>query len=213
MKSLWRILTLSAMLLAAACSQQNREADAQLSSDELYQTIDAIQMGAAGQDSFLSSLSIESLVTGNSSIIFHAREAGGRPATSVLSMNDMAVFGGWDVGTPSTVIGLEKVDVMFLDTIMEGRRTFTLMMSMSVNGGAVYFAGTSIPNSERFTENSFEVEIAGANGSVLVLRSNDLSEEYEAELADSIKLEVFVSEGDQLFYAGQISTMAGYGLR
>ncbi|MCB0351709.1 MAG: hypothetical protein KDD38_11035 [Bdellovibrionales bacterium] len=215
----WLVL-ISLLILTSGCSTQYREADPQVSSDELFTVIEEILSLGSPKFGALN-FSIDSLAQGNSSIIFHARENAGRPASSVLAMNDMSVIDSsiQQIGVPSVALGMTKVDVVFIDQLNQyNEREFSLLLEWEAPDAnnqltRYFFVGSAIPGSAQFSDTMFQVEMTGAHGEHLVIRSNDLSEKYEEELASSIKLEIYVIDGGVEYYAGQISTMAGYGAR
>jgi hypothetical protein len=214
------LVLLSLLILTSGCSTQYREADPQVSSDELFTIIKEILSFGRSKNGALN-LNIDSLGQGNSSVIFHAREGTGRPASSVLAMADMSVIDDSiaDLGVSSVALGMTKVDAVFIDQLNQNnQREFSLLLGwgeLDLNGqlSPHYFIGTGIPGSAQFTDTMFQVEMTGAHGEQLVIRSNDLSNKYSEELGSSIKLEIFVIDGGIEYYAGQVSTMAGYGSR
>lgn len=217
MKKLWVYLTL--LLAVSGCSTQYREATPQITSEELFSLIAEIQNEVS--DPQVRALNVDELSKGNASTIFHARDSAGRPAVSVLSMADMGVFESGLVGVPSSAIGLSMVDVVFIDSVdANGARNFSLLMKweeLDINGQSSSFAygGSGLPDSAFFSDDKFEVAMVGANGETIILRTSDLSEKYDEELASAIKLTVYVIDAatGEEFYAGQISTMAGFGNR
>lgn len=196
------------------CSTQYREAYPQITSEELYETFEDIQQNVS--DPTVNSFSVNILAEDNSAVMYHVSDSPGRPAVGVLSFVDMSVIHEfWDVGTPSTAIGLAEVDVIFLDQVRsDGSRVFSLLMKLRGYGDeTVYFSASSQPGNHQFTEDSFQVTMQSPSGAQILIKSNDLSQSYNEELADAIKLNVYVLENGQEYYAGQVSTMAGFGNR
>jgi hypothetical protein len=209
MKALKIIISILTLATMTACSTQNREATAQIDETELFELFYEINGGAGALD-------IQTMANNGSAILYHAREANGRPAESVLALADMStIIDGVTMNLASYEFGVDTVDVIFADIANDdGTRVFSLsIQGTDIDGQTFTFANTSAPGDFVFTDDEFEVSIPGANGQTLVLRSNDLSEKYNEELADSVKLTVYVEENGQLYYAGHISTMAGYGKR
>ncbi len=97
---------LSLLIFAAGCSTQYREADPQVSSDELFSIIEEIlSMG----DSKVGALNfnVDELGQGSASMIYHSRDAEGKPAASVIAMADMSLFDSQlPVGVPALAIGM-----------------------------------------------------------------------------------------------------------
>ncbi len=111
-----------------------------------------------------------------------------------------------------------KADAIFIDHVNERQeRGFSLLLAWSEAMSGVEtphsFIGTSIPGSAQFSDTIFQVEMTGKSDEHLILRSDDLSEDYKNELGTSIKLKIYVVENGVEYYAGQISTMAGFGNR
>jgi hypothetical protein len=216
MKALKFLTSLITVIALSACSTQNREAAPQVSEDELSATFDDMvaQQDAPG----IQSMSLNDVLSGGGRI-YHVRESSGRPAASVLSLTDMSVVDNvWPDYTPVYETDLSAVDVMFVDNINEnGDRYFTLMISGTYSSDAqsdtsLLFVESSDANDYVFTKDGFETEINSAiSGVRIIIRSDDLSDKYNDELADSVKLSLYVDNGDgALEYIGQVSTMAGF---
>lgn len=208
------ILTLGLCSLSA-CSTQYRDALPQISEEELNDVFAEIADNTG--DSVVAALSQRTNMVGDkSTVMYHAKEEGGRPAASVLSVEDMSFF-GWDIDAPSYAV-LSIIDVIFVDSANDnGERIFSLLLRMegdTQDGLPVYFASSSQPGDYGFSENEFEVKIQAANGESLLLRSRDLSGKYADELGGSIKLDIYIDDGSaDGVYLGQISTLSGYGNR
>lgn len=202
-------------LLMSGCSTQNREAAPQVDDAELFELFSEIKGQVS--DQIVASFATESLTDSNAAILYHARDSAGRPAVSILAVADMGVFFPAKSGQHSLDVGLNKVDAFFLDSIdANNQRHFSLMLRVEIEGESapIYFAGSSASDDYQFDDTTLEVYIPGNNGVSLILQTNDLSEKYDEELADSIKLNIYLDRGGAgAEYIGQISTMAGYGNR
>lgn len=204
------------VFLLSACSTQYRDALPQISQEELAEVFEDIAENAG--DSTVKALSARNNIFGSGQTItfYHAREEDGRPAASILSVEDMSFF-KWDIDVPSYAV-LSAIDVIFVDSVDDsGERVFSLMLKMggdTVDGNPIYFVSSSQPGEYRFTDDEFEVRIPAANGNFLLLRTRDLSDNYSDTLAGSIKLDIYV-EDDSVdgVLLGQISTMSGFGNR
>ncbi len=209
------IASFAFLLGLSACSTQYRDALPQISEDELVQMFGTISERA--NDSYVKALSSSTDVFGGgTTVMWHARDEKGRPAASVLSVEDMSIFNNgasnpsaWaSSGTRSWQV-LTQVDVIFVDSVdVNKQRVFSLLLSMVGVGDSgemieSYYAVSSEPGSQKFTDDEFEVRVGD-----LTLVSRDLSDDFDDELAGSVKLDIYDANGD---YVGQVSTMSGYG--
>jgi hypothetical protein len=213
-------LLVMTLALSTACSTQYRDALPQVSQEELTELFDDIAQNSQTNDPIVTALAqSDDLFVGEySTIMYHARDEAGRPPASVFSVTDMSLF-GWDLAEPSYRV-LDLIDVIFVDAIdSENERRFALMLRMegvaaSGEKRVFYFTGSSESGDYSFSDDEFEVRIFSAEGVPLLLRSTDLSGQYEEELASSVKFEIYIDDGSaDGAYVGQISTMAGYGNR
>jgi hypothetical protein len=208
------------LLLAAGlmgCSTQNRESKPLISDEELMKVFDEMRTGIGSQDVRMSSIDEAVLRDPTATIFYHTRESQGAPASTVFSITDMSVLspGEFEQGVNSWDVGIVAVDVIFLDTVSkDGARVFSLMArTQNMEGLIKHYSFTSQPGDYSFSKDAFETSVLGPNNTRLILRSNDISEDFNQELADSVKLRIYLEEGGQIYYVGQISTMSGYGNR
>lgn len=221
MKKLLRILlVLIGLSTLAACSTQYRDALPQVSQEELEEIFMAIAQSPENQDSVVSAMaqSGELFLGEYSSVMFYARDENGRPAASVLSVTDMSLF-NWQSTGPSYQV-LSMVDAIFVDSVnAKGDRRFSLMLRMKGNEDdgterTVHFVGSSDSGDFAFNDDEFETRVRLKTGEYLIVRSNDLSDNYDSELAGSVKLSLYLDDGsDDGAYVGQVSTMSGFGNR
>jgi len=222
MNTLKLLFSLTMVLALAACSTQYREADEMATQEELFGEQGLFyEVQSATQGSVIGGLSIESIMNGNSAFLYHARETAGRPAASILSVGDMSALNrAYPSDLPSSQIGLINVDVFFVDSYVSngtqnGERQFGLairIIDASSRGpqDAFYISGSG--NQHTFTDKLFEASISMANGSEIIVQSTDISQDYNNELGNAVKLKLYSrTVGSDLRYIGQISTMRGYG--
>ena len=212
-------LSLQKVLLAAltalalgACSTQNREAGPQVDISELNNVLAKFQTNAGGGKGVIN---FNFGSGSDSSIAYYAREQAGRPALSVASIYDLnAVDSRFGVGQGIWELSPVEADAVFIDSIEGSGRTFTLLIRvLTGDGQELYFSGASAPNNYTFADDVFETNISMSGGANLIVRSTDLSRDFKEELSDSIKLTLHIEQNGVLYKVGQISTMAGYGIR
>ena len=211
-KAFWGILLFFALVLSVGCSTQFREAEPQETDEVVLQEIYA-EMRAQVSGFGFSASAFDIIYDDKSSAFYHVRDSESRPAPSVLSLLYMDFLNGFSFENQTTNIGLLNVDVVFVDGIDQAtqERTFTLSIKMETQSGPIFNFAVSDPGAYEFTDDRFEVSMTTDNRTKIVLVTNDLHEEYSDELGSSIKLDIYVIDNGQDFYAGQVSTMAGYG--
>jgi hypothetical protein len=199
----------------AACSEQRREAGAEINDEELVSLYSEIMGAAPSGVSGTDTNVLQQLLEDPHSTIFHAGSSAKRPAVSVLSLNDFAFLDSvfQEEKHTSFDVDMQHADVIFIDGKLEdGDRRFGILMRMeSYDGNVLYFTSTSESGGFRFTDSSFRVVMTGTNGESIILKSTDVSTKYSKELSSSIKLDVWMDDGSQEFYMGQISTMSSFG--
>ena len=211
-----KLLTLLFLGLGmTACSEQTRKASAQINDEELTNLYSEIMGSSASSNSGVDKSILQQLLEDPNSIIYHVGSQKNRPAVSVLSVNDFSFVDAafQDAKYTSYDVGMQNADVIFIDGHLNNsdRRFAVLMRLESENGNIVYFSRTSEANAFRFTDSSFRVEMTGANGERIVFKSTDVSTKDSKKLNSSIKLDIWIDDGSQEFYTGQVSTMSGFG--
>ncbi|MEQ1663822.1 MAG: hypothetical protein ABL927_00440 [Bdellovibrionales bacterium] len=204
---------MSLMFATVACSTQNRDASPLISDTELFSLIQEFPTSNA-----LSVMTFDGASQGSGTLLFHTRQASGKPAPSVLSVLDLGLFIPGLDGLNSYQAGLDQVDAVFVDQVdaQSGQRVFALLLKMTTVGDTApdYFSATSAPGDFKFTDSEFSTVLTSDSGVSLEVVSNDLSLKYTDELASSVKLNIYTTGSNGVSgYVGQISTMAGFGNR
>lgn len=216
MKNLIYGLTLVVSLISTtACSNQWRETSVEASEEDVFAAYDEMNTNGGAKGANVSLL--EDLRADTTSTVYYSQSGlFGSPA-SVFSFGDIGFLGS-AFNIPDTRgysvldLPLKSVTVIFVDAVSAtGQRHFALMIKMESNSteAVEYFVKTT--DQFDFNKGSFEVGFDLDDGSVLILRSTDISSGYSDELAPAIQLKAFVDNGSGERPVGQFSILQGYG--
>lgn len=216
MKNLIYGLTLAVSLIGTtACSNQWRETTVEASEEDVFAAYDEMNTNGGSKGANISLL--EDLRADTTSTVYYSQSGlFGSPA-SVFSFGDIGFLGS-AFNIPDTRgysvldLPLRSVTVIFLDAVSAaGQRNFAIMIKMESDSteAAEYFVKTT--DQYDFNNGTFEVGFDLDDGSVLILRSNDVSATYSDELAPAIQLKAFVDSGSGEYPVGQFSILQGYG--
>ncbi|MEK6555578.1 MAG: hypothetical protein AABZ31_10085 [Bdellovibrionota bacterium] len=184
-------------VMSTACANQWRETDESISEEDAFSLFNELS----------PQLNVASIATDENSAIYFTQsgEAGGLPE-SVMSFSDMSFLGfqGDVFG-----MGLEYVGVILADSYDNGQRTFALMIKTSGGAASSPFVATS--TDYHISKDKFEVVFDTPAGALL-LRSFDISDNYDDELAASIHLKAYIldANGNET-PIGQFSSLRGFG--
>jgi hypothetical protein len=208
LKSLSLLLVLG---LLSACSSQNRNAELDLSSNDI---LDAVQlMGqSVGGSSLFNELYSNDDPESPTYIYYAEGPSSLGPAWATVSIFD----GEWDFISSqiTSVFDVTQARVVLLDGFdSQNERRFALAIELysiwsDRPESKVFY---SDPGMYEFTEDELIIEMSMSGGEVLVVRTFDISEEYEAELGGVIQLSLGIgsSSADDLFI-GKIPTLVGF---
>lgn len=217
---LFGLLAVILLATSVGCSYHWRESDPGVDGQYVMSVFDEI----AGQSSmFVNSGSLGDLRNDPYATFYFSHTGPMGPLSSVFSFSDTSFLGSvfnQPIPYGATVFdlqygyGVSDASIIFYDSVSPttGARYFTLMIKLTGSGGTSYFTTQSAPNDYSMTDTTFETRMP-VSGGTLVLRSYDLSPDYEDELAPSIKLNAYlIEQGTGIEYEiGQFSILHGFG--
>lgn len=197
------------LLMALGCSQQYRSADPGISDVELMSRLEQVStlsgQATSGDLSLFNALVFDDPL----STIYYAEGPGPLgPPESVMSLTDFSFVRGLPGGV--TPFDLQSVLIAFVHGFSGDRPAASLLVQIQFNG-QTYTEVLSNSSDLSFSDKDFGVEMSGPGGT-LILRSFDVSDTYEGELASVIQLKVYTYDGaGEEVYIGKFSTLVGFG--
>jgi len=184
------------------CSNQWREADPQISADEMWSMLDEVEsaQGASGSSGSISE-ALQYKSEASTAIYFADAPGPLGPVASILSFTDFSFLG---ISQITSFRQIQAARVFFLDTPTEAGRHAGLVIGIQ-QGSDVQYVGFS--GSASFSGSTYTATLNGPSGSV-VLRSLDVQ---SGDLKPVIQLKVYVDTGGGERYIGKISTLVGFG--
>jgi hypothetical protein len=189
------------LFASAACSNQWREADADITASEMLSMLNEVSAASAGGDvANAKALSNDP----NAAIYFADAPASGWTVASVASLIDWTFLGS--SGNGLWYGGIAEVRVFYIDVPSSPRQT-GLIIGIKKNGESAYtyhgFTGTGSMGSE-----DYETVLSQNGQKRLVLRSMDVEDD---DLAPVIQLKAFAFDSLGEYYIGKFSTLVGFG--
>lgn len=185
------------------CSNQWREADAQISADQMLGFLNesASASGTGGDMATAQTLSKD-----ESAAIYFADGGGTSPWTvaSSASLVDWSFLGS--SGSSLWYGNISEVRVFFIDTFRATLPNAALIVSIKKSGESA-FTHYAFTGSRGLGSNDYQAVLSNGSNR-LVLRSTDV---IDGDLDAVIQLKVFVQTSAGEEYIGKFSTLVGFG--
>lgn len=213
MMSCTRSLTAMAvsLLMLTACSDQYKIVNPGADGAEVEETMSRIQASSS------VSGDIETLRQDLNSIVYFAKSGtSGLVPETVFSFGSVAPFIGVYAQANRDYnvfeVGLTEASVAFLENFNGEVKNCALLIELTFSDGQVlHFSKVSYAGEYGFSEDMFVAQFSSENGSVIELRTTDLSDDYSNALADNIQFKVYEIRNGQEREIGQFSTLASFG--
>lgn len=206
LKIIATILVGAAFVLSTACSQRWIEADAGLTSDDLFTQINAVQQAAEGDGNSSAMSLFNDLINSPSSFIYYVD--GPSPMGNALSAASLVTFN--IVGRPEVSdLDLSNAIVIYVEDFTENGWQSALLVQIDVEG-------ESKPVTEVFEsvrppyvdDDVYYAEMGHGGTHKLTLRSFYTA---DGELQTVIQFQVFEIINGVEEYIGKFGAMVGYG--
>jgi hypothetical protein len=193
------------LAILTGCSNQWREADAEITPEEMMAMLDEVQ-SAQGQSLVSGDVSTALAMKDEPGVAIFFADAPGPlgPVASVLSIGDFNFIGQSGL----SYSGISEARIFFFDNPTSGGRQNGLILAIKqADGGSFSYYGFTGNSS---IEDGEFVAVLGSNGQEkLVLRSFDVDGD---DLAGVIQLQVYeIEAGGNERYIGKFSTLVGFG--
>ena len=207
MKIYKTLLLAPLLMLSMACSQQWREADDGMASDEVAMAIDEM-VGNAGTSSVDAAGTFRKLYESSSSAIYYAFSQVGVNTSlgmpwNVIAVQDFTVF-----GVPGlNVYDLTGVRIALIDDPASGQAAlvFDHVTGKSDSTTTTKFFATSLDNQPQVIDD----ELVFTFNDGLVAKTRDVEDDGELKPVIQLKLYYIDSTGSES-YLGRITTLIGY---
>jgi hypothetical protein len=215
-KVVLQIFLMAGVLANLACSNQWRESDPGVDSAYAMELFDEISASNAWRSqNYDPSALLETSQDPYSTLYFAESGPAMGAVPSIFAFSDASFADPQNIPSFTTVFdmmaqGLNKVSVLFLDGYNANQeRYFTLMLKLEASMGTTYFIAQS--SNYSLDDKEFWTEMQLSDGRTLVLRSYDISQQVDGELAGTIQLKAFIDEGSGEYQIGQFSVLHGFG--
>ena len=187
-------------LLLGACSTQYRNADAQISEDDLFSVIENTIQNSS------SSSTLNDLINDDSTVIYFADSAG--PLGGVESVVSFIDFSWLGMDSELTVWDLEDATVIFLDGFdSDDFRIFYLVVDITdIDGNRTTQVFSSTDGDYVFDDDGAVIYMTDG----IVINSFDIADDVKDEFGGAIQLRVGVERDGGLDYVGKFSTLVGF---
>ncbi len=195
------LIFISIAISLLGCSNQWRDADAEITAQEMLSMLDQAQTSAGASGDLSQALALRQ--DPNSAIYFADAPGPLGSVASIASLTDWSFLG--QAGGDLWYGAIQEVRVFFIDAPQaDGSRKAGLILAIMKKGESAFtyhgFTGASSMGDEEF-----ESVLSSGGQQRLILRSMDVA---EGDLAPVIQLKAWLP-GDA--YIGKFSTLVGFG--
>jgi hypothetical protein len=204
MRALMRIMAF--VIALAGCSNQWRDADAEVTSEEMMAMLDEVQ-SAQGQSLVSGDVSTALAMKDQPGVaIFFADGPGPLgPVASVLSIFDFNFIGQSGL----TYSAISQARIFFFDNPVSGSRENGLILAIKQSSDGASFNYYGFTGNSTISDGEFVAVMSSGGQDKIVLRSFDVDGD---DLAGVIQLQVYAIEADgSERYIGKFSTLVGFG--